>query len=316
MDRSTRRQFLRASGIAGVAGTAGCLRLGGDSEGTPTETDAATATETTGRPDTEESASAGGSTAADDQATTPDTETLDGLQVWLHPDSETSTTDSGVETWHDDSGNDYDLTQSDSALRPSLVEDAVAGHSALRFDGDDDRLLRRDALGIDDDSARTFVVVSRLTDLSARSPFLMQGTYDSSDADANYYGLEANTYNTAGERFGLYLVSAGKDTETRTNTDYNVHVLQTGDFADLSAMEGSTSYHINGQETSFDDTPGGARNSPFSADSTALGAFPASSPSTLTGELAEVRVYDRTLTESERSSLETSLINEYNINTP
>lgn len=292
----------------GIVGSAGCLRLGsGDDDGTPTaadESDTGTTSEG-GEPED--------STATERQTTTDDTAALNGLQLWLHPDSETSTTDSGVETWRDDSGNDYDLTQSDQSLRPSLVENAVNGHSVLRFDGEDDRLLRRDALGISDDSARTFVVVSKLSDPAARSPLFMQGTYDSSDTDANYYGLEANTFRTDGERFGLYLVSVAKDTETPTDTDYNVHVLQTGDFADLSAMETSTTYHINGQETSFSDTPGGARNSPFAADSTALCAFPASSPSTLTGEVAEVRVYDRTLTEDERSSVESSLMDKYGI---
>ena len=64
---------------------------------------------------------------------------------------------------------------------------------------------------------------------------------------------------------------------------------------------GRNSYHI-------------ARNSPFAADSTALGAFPGSSPgAVLHGELAEVRVYDRALDDEERSSVEPSLATKYGI---
>jgi len=151
-------------------------------------------------------------------------EDIEGLRLWLHPDSGTVTGDGGVETWRDDSGNGYDLTQEETGLQPSLVEDAVEGNPALRFDGEEDHLLREDALGIPDEGARTFVVVSRLTDLGARSPFLTQGTFGSSGGGSNFYGPEANTFRTSGERFGLYLVSVAKDSELATDTNYKVHV--------------------------------------------------------------------------------------------
>jgi len=222
-------------------------------------------------------------------------EDIEGLRLWLHPDSGTVTGDGGVETWRDDSGNGYDLTQEETGLQPSLVEDAVEGNPALRFDGEEDHLLREDALGIPDEGARTFVVVSRLTDLGARSPFLTQGTFGSSGGGSNFYGLEANsftfTFRTSGERFGLYLVSVAKDSELATDTNYNVHILRTADSPELSSIEESTTYYVNGEEVPFGDTPGGTRNSPFEADSTAVGTFPGSSPSSVMhGEIAEIQV--------------------------
>jgi len=150
-----------------------------------------------------------------------------GLQLWLHSDSGYSLSDGSVTEWTDDSGNGNDVTQSTAERQPTVATGAANGHDAVQFDGDNDFLLRQDTLGIPNDSARTVAVVSRLSDTQARSPFLMQGRFDSQGSASNYYGLEANTYNTAGDRFGLFLVASAKDTPRRTNTRYNLHILRT-----------------------------------------------------------------------------------------
>lgn len=246
--------------------------------------------------------------------TTSESPGIDDPHLWLHPDSEVATADGTVETWRDDSGNGYDFSQETPSRRPTLVENAVEDHAALRFDGEDDRFVREDALDVPDDSARTVVVVSRLTDLKARSPFLIQGTFGSSGGESNYYGPEANTYNTVGERFGLYLVSVGNDTDRSTDTDYHVHVMRTETFPDLTTIEESTTYYLDGQNVGFQSTADNTRNPSFEADSTAIGSFPTDSPETLLhGEIAEVRLYDRALGDGERSSLEDQLRSKYGI---
>jgi hypothetical protein len=206
------------------------------------------------------------------------------------------------------------MTQSTAERQPTVASGAANGHDAVEFDGDNDFLLRRDTLGIPNDSARTFVVVSRLSDTLARSPHLMQGRLDSEGTASNYYGLEANTYNTAGERFGLFLVASAKDTPRRTNSRYNLHILRTANFPNINDMEQSTAYHINGTEVSFSGTPGGARNQTFDGDSTAVGGFPVtSSGSRMHGEIVEVRVYDRSISDSERDQIENNLLDKYDI---
>jgi hypothetical protein len=175
----------------------------------------------------------------------------DGLTLWLHPDSETVTGDEGVETWRDDSGNGNDLGQSVEDYRPSLVEDAVAGNSALQFDGEDDHLTRDDTVGVANDSARTFVVVAALSDRSARSPLLTQGAYGSNGSEVNHYGLEANTFNTSGNRFGAFLVNDAYDSERATDTEYHVHTLRTETFPDAGDIQSSTTYYIDGSEAAI-----------------------------------------------------------------
>jgi hypothetical protein len=81
-------------------------------------------------------------------------------------------------------------------------------------------------------------------------------------------------------------------------------------------MEESTTYHVNGQQIPFSDTSGGVRNSPLDADSTAIGAFPQSSPGVLMhGEIAEIFVFDRALLDQERAALESSLFDKYGVGT-
>jgi len=252
-------------------------------------------------------------TATETSETTPSPVT-NGLQLWLHPNSGYNMADGSVTEWTDASGSENSMSQSTAERQPTIASGTANGHDAVQFDGEDDFLLREDTLGIANDSARTFAVVSRLSDTQARSPFLMQGRLDSEGSDSNYYGLEANTYNTAGERFGLFLVASAKDTPRRTNTRYNLHIIRTTDFTDISTMEQSTMCYINGGEVSFSGTPGGARNQFFDGDSTAVGGFPyTSSGSRMHGEIAEVRVYDRAIPDSERRQIENRLIDKYNI---
>jgi len=241
---------------------------------------------------------------------------FEGLQLLLNGDTAVTTEEGTVETWSDAAGNGFDFVQSDPAKQPTLVEDAANGQPAVRFDGEDDHFVREGTLGIPNDGARTVIVVSRLSDLGARSPYLMQGKFDATGTDSNAYGLEANTYNTVGERFGLYLISVAKDSERSTDGQFNVHTLRTADFSSLSAMEETTDYFINGQSVGYSDTEGGVRNETFQGDSTAIGAFPGSSPGNLMhGDIAAIFVFGRALPDEERSTIEASLINEYGIGT-
>lgn len=282
----TRRKMLAATGALTTAGLAGCTEQTGES-GTATNT----------------------------PTETPVTSMPDGLTLWLHPESETVTGDQGVETWRDDSGNGYDLTQSVDQYRPALVEDAVAGNAALQFDGEDDHLLREDTVGVANDSARTFVVVAALSDRNARSPLLTQGTYGANGGEVNHYGLEANTFNTSGNRFGAFLVNDAYDSERETDTEYHVHTLRTETFPDAADIQSSTTYYVDGSEAAISVAASSdSDGTEFAGDTTALGSFALPSPSeVMHGSIAEVRVYDRALGDNEREFVESALLEQYGI---
>jgi len=225
------------------------------------------------------------------------------------------TTDSEgqVETWADQSGNGYDYAAGSQASRPSVTEDAVNGQPALTFDGDTDHLTREDTMGIPNDSARTFVVVCRLNETTPRSPFIMQGEPGS---DSQFYGVEANTFETAGEQFGLYAIGNSYDADRETDTNYHVHTIRTESFSDQGEVINTTTYQIDGEEISLSQVSSGeGSGTSFNGEETAIGAFPVEGTPQAThdGEIAAVRVYDTALSSSERESVESDLADTYGI---
>lgn len=67
--------------------------------------------------------------------------TLAGLQLWLRGDADIAyDATAAVSQWRDQSGNAHHAVQPDAARRPQLVRGAIGGKPALRFDGADDTL--------------------------------------------------------------------------------------------------------------------------------------------------------------------------------
>jgi hypothetical protein len=62
------------------------------------------------------------------------------LLVWLKADAGVDTLNGTVSRWHDQSGNGYDAIQSNTSRQPLLVADALNGKPVLRFDGFHQRL--------------------------------------------------------------------------------------------------------------------------------------------------------------------------------
>jgi hypothetical protein len=242
-------------------------------------------------------------------------DSIPGLQLSLRADSGVTTDDQGrVETWADQTDNGHDFSSLRPAARPGLSEETASGTPALTFNGEGQFLLREDTTGIPNDSARTFVVVSRLTDPAARSPMFMQGRLNATGGNSNAYGIEANTFNTAGERFGVYLISVANDSERETDTNYHIHTIRTESFPALEDIRNTTTYYVDGAETPFEHTGGGTFNSPFDGSASSIGSFSQEQPGvTHTGEIAEIRAYDRALTEDQRSTVESELADRYGI---
>jgi hypothetical protein len=64
----------------------------------------------------------------------------DGLELWLRSDQGVVEVGGVVATWKDSSSHQRNATQSEAGARPKLASDAMAGSSAVVFDGVDDYL--------------------------------------------------------------------------------------------------------------------------------------------------------------------------------
>ena len=60
-----------------------------------------------------------------------------GLVLWLRADAGVTTTGSSVSAWNDQSGNGYNVTQTTPSLQPSLVYNALGNMPALAFESGD-----------------------------------------------------------------------------------------------------------------------------------------------------------------------------------
>lgn len=65
----------------------------------------------------------------------------DGLVMWLKADSLSLKDGSPVEEWKDSSPNEMDTAQPEPRLRPVFVQKAIGDSPAVRFDGEDDHLI-------------------------------------------------------------------------------------------------------------------------------------------------------------------------------
>ncbi|MDF2522217.1 MAG: hypothetical protein K0R84_2845, partial [Clostridia bacterium] len=66
-----------------------------------------------------------------------------GLNLWLKADSGVIQNDAMVSTWEDQSGNGNNVAQNVAEKQPVLVANALRGKPAVRFDGEDDELLKK-----------------------------------------------------------------------------------------------------------------------------------------------------------------------------
>lgn len=136
-----------------------------------------------------------------------------GLKLWLRADVGLSLDDqNGVCLWQDQSPNHNDVRQDAAASRPQSGV-TLGGQPALKTDGNR-TLSRSDVLGIAPTSGRTILAVYAL-DVPGNRFSILQGTLSNNFA---YVGLDDNTYDTIGNRFGCYETSQSFDGQAVTDT--------------------------------------------------------------------------------------------------
>ncbi len=232
-----------------------------------------------------------------------------GMALWLRADRGVRyhTLGSMICRWEDQSPNANDLADTripDSP--PDFIADAVNGQSALDF-GTARFMQRSDVLGIAADSARTFIVVSKVGAgyTTQRSTWLSQR---SSVNTSIALQMEANTWQSSGT-FGGYATNNSFDGTVAVDEAWHTHVLSWDDFTvGLTVIDhmvlrtdGVTSaVSLIGLQAGGDGTA-----EDFStADETRLSGY---------GMIAEVLVYDRVLTADELTAVEGYLGTRYGL---
>jgi hypothetical protein len=223
----------------------------------------------------------------------------DGLQLWLKADAGVSTNADGtVSAWADQSGHSNNAIQADPTLAPSLISGAVNSEPVVRFDGST-RYLDIGTGG-----------VTLLNDLS--SFFVIR-----CDDFSNYRAVWAQTSANRAAPNDYYL-NAGSGIPTFNRGDG----VTVGGFSGLNPLAAGN-YAVLGFDavgTNVNHYMNGATNgSGVISAATADGGTPVrigsrdDTGTQMKGDIAEVLIYNRGLTESQRSTITTYLAGKYTV---
>jgi hypothetical protein len=229
-----------------------------------------------------------------------------GLQLWLKADAGTTTNlNGGVTQWADQSTNGNNAVQLIDTQAPLLLANAVNGRPALTFDGGDDFLevADSDSISITGDLTTMFVV--RFTELSS-----------------GFKAIWAKTLNNQPAPTDIYVPTGGGTSRRlvffRGNGIVNGSVASSQQFTAgtflLAGVEmgGTTVRHY------FNGLPNGSGSitAPVGdANGTLRIGTRADGVTRMKGEIAEIVIYNRVLSTTERRSLERYLIEKYGLPT-
>jgi len=200
-----------------------------------------------------------------------------GLELWL--DAETLLVDhadgESVTTWEDFSGNGRDVSQSDAARRPVLVSTGIGGKPSVIFDGSNDRLFRN---GANISGREIFAVV--VTDSNSGFDTVLSRAADSLSLRANNSAYVVGNGNDFPPVGGL----RQNNVVTLTKTIGQSVILH----ANAGAVKTFTNFMVGDQNQ---------HNRYWH------------------GDIAEVIIYDRELTDDERNEVGYYLAEKYGIET-
>lgn len=220
---------------------------------------------------------------------------VDHLVAWFDAaDANTITESSGdVSQWDDKSGNANNASQGTASNQPLLVADAANGHPVIRFDGVDN-FLSLPSVIISGSTLRTAFFVIRRADNGAAQTFFSLTT-----ATSNIFIYGRNPVDI----IGSYQISSKRDFtgSVADPTDFFVltHVTPT---TNISTSE----MRIDGSNLSVQSTNAGVFNTSSSGTSS-IGRWRSGNPQYFDGDLGEIIIYDKALSNSEILSVESYL---------
>ncbi len=223
-----------------------------------------------------------------------------GLQIWLRADSNVKLNGSGVAVWGDLSAAGNAAAQDKAGSQPSFVANAQAGRPALRFDGADDSLLLPDGFS-DFRAGLTAFVVVRPTPGRAWSRFI---DLDVGPACDNIVFGQKD----APDKLGFWVYN-NSQTKGKVEAPGAVLANEVQSFCALLAPSGRVTLYRNGAAVAAGDTstPKSTTRKPNTiGKSNSGGGDPP-----FKGDLFEILLYSRALSEVERVYVESYINAKY-----
>jgi hypothetical protein len=220
-----------------------------------------------------------------------------GLMLWLKADTGVTLTSNKVSSWSDQSGSGNTATQTVAANRPTVVASAINGLPAVKFASATSQFLKLPAgMANFSSGASIFAIVSPTTFPTA-ARILDFGNGSASD---NLLIQEPSSNAAA-----LYTYNGSSPTSVTGSSALTANQYQL-----LEAVDGSgtatlyTNAVQQAQNTSMNSLNNITRANNFIGQASAGGSY-------FNGEIAEILVYNRAVTASEKASIEGYLLSRY-----
>lgn len=236
-------------------------------------------------------------------------ERIPNLQLWLDAQRIAQANDTEVATWTDASGNGYNAEQNTTAARPIYKTNQLNGLPVVRFDGVDDFMelvsgsldMARNVAGL-----TIVAVVKYPADSSENIAFSIAN--DSTVSRSILLQDALNKYRAGGRRLDANPFESAISTQNATAA----FIIQTGV---LDYTNATLNQYINGVVDGTDDPFQTAGNTSNTASSRIrVGANSVvTAGSLLTGDIAEIIVYQRVLTANELTNVHAYLAAKWGI---
>jgi hypothetical protein len=211
---------------------------------------------------------------------------------WVSPETLPTTNGAVISTWFDRSGYGRDITQANNSARPTVVANAINNFNIARFDGVDDFLRTTNFVPINTGNYSYFVVYSHPT-VSITRDILQNGA----DIDGFVYRLSNS--NIRNNNHGGFTVMQTTSSIT-PNTFEVVSVVRNN--TPLATME------VNGTNQTITNP-----NISFTPPTFGLTVGSRQGDHFANADVAEILVYNKALSTSQRLTVTNYLKNKYNI---
>jgi alpha-tubulin suppressor-like RCC1 family protein/predicted small metal-binding protein len=213
-----------------------------------------------------------------------------GVKLWLKASSGVTTNGTGqVSQWADQSGNDNHAAQATGSAQPQWISEAIYGKPAVRFDGVNDRL----GFSAIDATNFTVCVMYRMTGHKAWAGPI-------NNRVAGKYGFQVVSGTSDTGIYVPHLALWNGSAESGNKRSVSALALPTDPQMQVWTSDGH--YYQQGVEQSVVNGVGGWAS---------YGAYIGCGWDYMAGDIAEVIVYDRVLSGTERQTMESYLQGKY-----
>jgi hypothetical protein len=214
-----------------------------------------------------------------------------GMKLWLKADAGIGISGGLVASWADQSGNGVNVSHPNSSSRPSLVENAINGRPVVRFDSSL-KMLQATGQALNGNTAFTTFTVARFNDIPA----------------STYQYLWYNGVDTVPGGYGVYMnlsgaIRASWGSGGSAQTDPNLAAIGTL-YRVTSRYNTADTKHemwVNGASTNLNRTKTGSN---LAGGFFSVGNFGPSQGYGLFGDIAEILIYGRSLSDVEKAAVE------------